>query len=145
MRKHEKSEKRRGKILLMVSLVLASYTSDGDGTVTAQGSGAYGCWCGNNFPLPTEDPRPVDAWDRACRSHDLCYRRNGRNSRVCDARFLDDLTRLYYSYGYIPGQIQAGYTHFRSKLTGIPNYGMWITPRDIISYFEAGTDCPDRG
>lgn len=31
---------------------------------------------------------PVDALDAACRAHDLCYERTGRNACSCDKAFL---------------------------------------------------------
>jgi hypothetical protein len=36
----------------------------------------------------------VDALDAACRAHDLCYERAGRNACSCDRAFLEATAKL---------------------------------------------------
>ncbi len=56
----------------------------------------YGNWCGEKYPLTGHDPRPVDSWDRACRTHDKCYD-SGESKRVCDDDFVHQLKSLSFS------------------------------------------------
>lgn len=100
----------------------------------------YGCWCGKGQPAPDENPTPVDAWDAACRNHDLCYRRYGDNNRHCDAGFLGELQSIALSTGYMPGQMQGAYSYFWSRLHGFTNIQLWMTTHDIATYAEAGSD-----
>lgn len=45
----------------------------------------HGNWCGVG---DADRATPVDAFDAACRAHDLCYERLGRNACACDRAFL---------------------------------------------------------
>jgi hypothetical protein len=45
----------------------------------------HGNWCGMG---DANRATPVDAFDAACRAHDLCYERVGRNACICDRAFL---------------------------------------------------------
>ena len=101
----------------------------------------YGCWCGENQPKTGQDPTPIDRWDRACRRHDLCYDRRGRNSRSCDRRLVRDIESIYRREGYIPGQMQAAHSYFGSRLRGQSYIQGFFTPRDIISFISSGKDC----
>ncbi|WP_170151407.1 phospholipase A2 family protein [Microvirga subterranea] len=51
----------------------------------------HGHWCGAG---DQNRAAPVDALDAACRAHDLCYERVGRNACNCDRAFLDATARL---------------------------------------------------
>ena len=99
----------------------------------------YGCWCGKNQPSPGEHPYPVDPWDAACQEHDLCYRSYGRNNPHCDIAFIQRLQATTYQLGYIPGQMQAAYTYFLSRLYGTTSVSATITPIDLATYAQAGS------
>jgi hypothetical protein len=138
--------RRRGRTaaltLLLVAFACSSDNETADGR--ERGGGAYGCWCGKDFPLPDEDPPAMDDWDRACRRHDLCYRRNdGQPSEYCDRRLVSDFQQLYYYHGRIPGQLQVGMSHFVNRITGQSWYSGWFSPTDIVDYFSAGEDCDE--
>ena len=45
----------------------------------------HGNWCGLG---DIRRGTPVDAFDAACRAHDLCYERVGRGACSCDRAFL---------------------------------------------------------
>jgi hypothetical protein len=45
----------------------------------------HGNWCGAG---DANRAAPVDAFDAACRAHDLCYERAGRDACICDRTFL---------------------------------------------------------
>lgn len=51
----------------------------------------HGHWCGAG---DRNRAAPVDAFDAACRAHDLCYERVGRNACSCDRVFLRATARL---------------------------------------------------
>lgn len=51
----------------------------------------HGHWCGAG---DLNRASPVDALDAACRAHDLCYERVGRNACACDQAFLEATARL---------------------------------------------------
>ena len=67
------------------------------GMVNEQGAGTYGEFCGVGRPdvsaFTNEDEKvfalnhvaPTDYIDCACREHDICYARRGRNDKACDA------------------------------------------------------------
>lgn len=130
---------------LTLLLILSACSSDEDnGGQSERGGGAYGCWCGRDFPLPDEDPPVMDDWDRACRRHDLCYRRNGNQpSEYCDRRLMSNLQELYYSYGYIPGQLQIAMSYFTNRITGSSWYSGWFSLPDIVNFFSAGEGCDE--
>lgn len=98
----------------------------------------YGCWCGKNQPPRGENPTPVDAWDEACMSHDLCYRRYGRDNRGCDITFIERIQTLALMYGYAPGQMQAAHSYFLSRLYGTTHVQGWFTMNDIVTWIDAG-------
>lgn len=80
----------------------------------------YGCWCGKNTPAEGSFPLPIDPWDAACKSHDLCYGENGIDDPRCDIEFTTRLRELEKSQGRMPGQLQAAYDFFQSRR--IPNH-----------------------
>ncbi len=51
----------------------------------------HGHWCGAG---DQNRAAPVDALDAACRAHDLCYERVGRNACDCDRALLDATAKL---------------------------------------------------
>lgn len=52
----------------------------------------YGNWCGANHPENIEEAeKPVNALDRACQKHDLCYLEKGYLSCDCDKVFSDEV------------------------------------------------------
>src|SRR5690606_1532637 len=51
----------------------------------------HGNWCGAG---DRNRSSPVDALDAACRAHDLCYERSGRNACTCDKALLRATARL---------------------------------------------------
>jgi len=51
----------------------------------------HGHWCGAG---DRDRAAPVDAFDAACRAHDLCYERVGRNACSCNRAFLKATARL---------------------------------------------------
>ena len=51
----------------------------------------HGNWCGAG---DMNRASPVDAFDAACRAHDLCYERIGRNACICDKAFLEATANL---------------------------------------------------
>ena len=71
----------------------------------------YGNWCGENYPLPGNNPPPVDGWDEACRDHDKCYE-GGRRKSACDERFVEDLNDLA-SRGPVPQRMRNAHSWFR--------------------------------
>ncbi|MCB8822617.1 phospholipase A2 family protein [Microvirga rosea] len=54
----------------------------------------HGHWCGLG---DQNREAPVDALDAACRAHDLCYERLGRNACACDRAFLKSTAGLIKS------------------------------------------------
>jgi|GEM_PF-6043171 len=57
----------------------------------------YGNWCGPNHPIRkpgATDPKVVDYLDRACKSHDLCYEKNGYFNCVCDMKLVGDIQQI---------------------------------------------------
>jgi hypothetical protein len=72
-----------------------------EGTVHAASLGApvpeaarplfHGNWCGAG---DANRAAPVDAFDAACRAHDLCYERVGRGACSCDRAFLQATAAL---------------------------------------------------
>ena len=121
-------------------LIVSAFLLQLSGCGTFGPAPVYGCGCGKNQPAPNEGPRPADAWDETCRTHDLCYRRYGVNNSYCDANFLRELQSIALSTGYMPGQMQGAYTYFWSRLQGFTNIHLWMPPHDIATYVEAGTD-----
>ena len=85
----------RQVLLLTFVLALSGYAALGSGPAPV-----YVCWCGKNQPAPAEDPIPVDAWDAACKQHDLCYRRRGRDHPQCDIAFIQRLEAIALRQGY---------------------------------------------
>jgi len=86
------------KILLVLLVTITSLiTSSCSSIIYKTGIGkcapVYGNWCGENYPSEGSNPRPVDAWDRACRSHDRCYD-SGKGKEVCDNKLVKKLERL---------------------------------------------------
>lgn len=51
----------------------------------------HGHWCGAG---DRNRASPVDVLDAACRAHDLCYERVGRNACDCDRAFLEATAKL---------------------------------------------------
>jgi hypothetical protein len=51
----------------------------------------HGHWCGMG---DIDRALPVDAFDAACRAHDLCYEKVGRNACICDQAFLKSTAGL---------------------------------------------------
>lgn len=45
----------------------------------------HGKWCGAG---DANRASPIDAFDAACRAHDLCYEKVGRGACSCDRTFL---------------------------------------------------------
>lgn len=128
-------------ILFLCVFALATMVGCSAGRKLGEGP-QYGCWCGGGFPPPNEDPRPIDDWDYACRTHDRCYDRRGMDNEYCDRGFALKLDQLYLAKGYIPAQLQAAFHYYYSKLT--PGYaGIWINiaPRDLMTKLEAGKNC----
>ena len=121
--------------LLVLPLVLLLTACAGFGGRPAP---VYGCWCGKNQPPPGEDPAPVDAWDLACKRHDKCYGRYGRDHPECDAYFVREIQELAFAYGYVPAQMQAAHSYFLSRLYGTFYIQGWFTPRDLVTLAEAG-------
>ena len=102
----------------------------------------YGCWCGPNFPPEDTNPEPIDEWDKACKEHDLCYRNYGKNDEECDLEFVLNLESISPDIGYAPGQMQAAYGIFKSRLTPCQFFVRAnFTLSDIIDYDRAGKDC----
>lgn len=56
----------------------------------------HGNWCGAG---DADRAPPVDAFDAACRAHDLCYERVGRGACICDQAFLKATAALVKSPG----------------------------------------------
>ncbi len=54
----------------------------------------HGNWCGAG---DANRAAPVDAFDAACRAHDLCYERVGRGACSCDKAFLQATAALVKS------------------------------------------------
>ena len=100
----------------------------------------YGCWCGQNQPPPGEHPTPVDIWDHACQLHDLCYREYGPNHPGCDAQFVGNLQFIALNTPYMPGQLQGAYSYFLSRLHGTTAIQASITPYDIATLVDSGSD-----
>ncbi|MES9856903.1 MAG: hypothetical protein ABW166_09910 [Sedimenticola sp.] len=71
----------------------------------------YGNWCGENYPLTGFEPRPVDAWDRACRKHDKCYE-SGKSKDYCDEYFVAELEELSYQH-LAPQEMHNAHSWFR--------------------------------
>lgn len=55
----------------------------------------YGNWCGEGYPAYLDTgflPEPVDVWDQACMSHDICYDQSDEKGRgECDAIFTGEI------------------------------------------------------
>jgi hypothetical protein len=54
----------------------------------------HGNWCGTG---DANRASPVDAFDAACRAHDLCYEKVGRGACSCDRTFLKATAALVKS------------------------------------------------
>ncbi|QRM31065.1 hypothetical protein JO965_08770 [Microvirga sp. VF16] len=54
----------------------------------------HGNWCGAG---DADRASPIDALDRACRAHDLCYERHGRGACLCDKAILETTATLVKS------------------------------------------------
>jgi hypothetical protein len=54
----------------------------------------HGNWCGAG---DANRAAPIDAFDAACRAHDLCYERVGRGACLCDRAFLEATATLVKS------------------------------------------------
>ena len=83
---------------------------------------------------------PVDAWDAACKQHDLCYRLWGRNHPGCDAEFVRQLEAIAIHQGYVPGQMQAAHSYFASRLYGVTYVQGWFTLHDISTFIASGDE-----
>jgi hypothetical protein len=81
----------------------------------------YGNWCGENYPLTGFDPEPVDSWDRACRTHDLCYD-SGKNKKSCDSKFRRTIREL---------------SHDRLAPQAMANAYSWFTSDGYFQGFES--------
>ena len=93
----------------------------------------YGNWCGENYPLPGNNPPPVDGWDRACRDHDKCYE-GGRRKSACDERFVEDLNDLA-SRIPIPQRMHNALSWFRE------DGNFWGRTRFSDVYWAFSADC----
>ena len=125
----------RHLLLLTFVLVLSGCAAFGSGPAPV-----YGCWCGKNQPAPGEDPTPVDAWDAACKRHDLCYQRRGRDHPRCDIAFVQRLEAIALRQGYVPGQMQAAHSYFASRLYGMTYVQGWFTAHDIGTFIDSGDE-----
>lgn len=100
------------KILYMATLMAFISLSIGCGTksITAQdnysvskdGYGRYGNFCGKGYPYsgksdPEEDLKfladiePYDLLDKACKIHDMCYDETPNNHKLCDDQLTHNL------------------------------------------------------
>ena len=61
-------------------------------------------WCGAG---DQNRAAPVDALDAACRAHDLCYKRVGRNACSCDRAFLEATANSLFSAAPCRGAAEA--------------------------------------
>lgn len=87
-------KKLAGLTLALGSLsIICSCSSIGYKAGLADCAPVYGNWCGENYPSHGYNPRPVDAWDNACRNHDKCYDRD-ENKEYCDRKFVEELEYL---------------------------------------------------
>ena len=83
----------RAFVVCLLVLFGSGCTSAGYKLGLASCAPVYGNWCGENYPLSGYDPRPVDAWDSACRTHDKCYDSGGSRA-ACDRALVRELEEL---------------------------------------------------
>ena len=106
----------------------------------------YGNWCGDNHPADSsENPKPVDAIDEACRRHDLAYD-TGKNHGEADAKLSRELVHLVNS-GNLNGDQAAnavlmavymtGHQHLNVIRDDLPNGKVSSTVKVAISTGEA--------
>ena len=71
--------------------------------------------------------------------HDACYRTFGRDHPQCDAQFVSNLQAISYQAPYIPGQMKAAYSYFLSRLYGTVAVQGTLSPIDLVTLGEAGS------
>lgn len=93
----------RSSAVLCLFVLLCSGPALAQGAVggrTAAPALFHGHWCGAG---DQNRAAPVDALDAACRAHDLCYERVGRNACDCDRALLDATAKLVRNMRVAPG------------------------------------------
>ncbi len=103
----------------------------------------YGSWCGEGYPN-VGDPDPVDSWDDACRSHDLCYEEAGDNKReklACDDEFIEELDDLANYDFPIPVEMRNARSWFAKRNTG--QLYIWVPAKDMAWSMAADCDGSD--
>jgi hypothetical protein len=83
----------RALIVCLLVLLAPGCTSVGYKVGIADCAPVYGNWCGENYPIAGYNPRAVDEWDAACRTHDRCYDGNGSRA-ACDRALVRELESL---------------------------------------------------
>ncbi len=101
-------------------------------TVTCQP--IYGNWCGKGYPADDymDSARPVDVWDRACRTHDRCYdRAKGADSAIdkCDRELVQELSGIARRGVPVPRQMSNAYNFFHDNL---PYRQVWVSVSDLF-------------
>lgn len=101
----------------------------------------YGNWCGANYPPPGTNPPPADAFDNACRNHDLCYAATWGGAG-CDANLLRELNVLRFQYGFLPRPLQWAESMLRMRFGGMPWTMPFPTPGDMFGVMDMmSADC----
>ena len=121
--------------LFSLALLTACGTTSGGEAGDDSCSPVYGNWCGKNYPLTGYDPRAVDVWDRACRTHDRCYEDKGFGSKRCDREFVSRLRTLWRGGYPVPHQMGNADSWFVED--GWLN--IFVSVRDLGHYWFA--DC----
>jgi hypothetical protein len=91
----------------------------------------YGNWCGIGHPRPGTFPPPIDAFDNACKRHDLCIAGPGRE-RDCDLQFVAELHGLARRLGSLPRPLQWAEYVIRVKAGGSLDNMPTPTPEDTV-------------
>ncbi|WP_420548923.1 hypothetical protein [Curvivirga sp.] len=108
-----------------------------DETVEVNCLPIYGNWCGEGYPAYLDTgfhPEPVDVWDQACMSHDICYDQTNEDGRAeCDLAFTNEIDRLYQDGYPVPAAMNAAYMLFNKDLV---YRQIWISLRDVEKTYK---------
>lgn len=130
------------KRIIALSLLVLGAVLIGD-RAEAKCFPVYGNWCGANYPHPATNPPPVDAFDDACRRHDICWAMTGGGTG-CDLAFVQELHGLAWQYGYLPRPLQWAESLLRMRSGSMPMpWNMPLpSPGDMFGVMDMmGSDC----
>jgi hypothetical protein len=142
-------QKAMQEYVILVILALALFVVLFSGCVRVQKENlwSYGNFCGKDYPkvqgaTPQEriarlqdiQPWEGDDIDAACKQHDICYERHGRNYSLCDLVFMNILNKMKFE-GENKAQcenvrIQALYYFLSFRPSGLPDpyqHQLWMT------------------